>query len=150
MGDAYFELGELTSKIGDKLAAALAAHRKGLAVRRELASEPVVDVEASVDVARSLFAAGYLLEETGNPVESLARFEEVRILLESLPDSAPGAGGRLRLARFGLPANGGRTGKRGEDGRGDDGLPAVRGGARLRGRRQSRRHRIPKPPGGLP
>ena len=33
MGDAYFELGNLTDDIGDKTAA-LTAHRKGLAVRR--------------------------------------------------------------------------------------------------------------------
>ena len=65
MGNAYFELGELTAKIGDK-PAALAAHRKGLAVRRELASEPAADAEARADVARSLFAAGRLLIETAN------------------------------------------------------------------------------------
>ena len=36
LGRAYFELGELTDKIGNK-PEALAVHRKGLAVRRELA-----------------------------------------------------------------------------------------------------------------
>ena len=57
LGKAYSELGELTAKIGDK-PAALAAHRKALAVRRELASEPAADAEARGDVARSLLAVG--------------------------------------------------------------------------------------------
>ena len=96
MGNAYFELGELTAKIGDK-PAALAAHRKGLAVRRELASEPAADAEARGDVARSLFAAGVLLIETGNSAEALARFEEARDLLEGLPVSGPGSDGRRAL-----------------------------------------------------
>jgi eukaryotic-like serine/threonine-protein kinase len=96
MGNAYFELGELTSKIGDK-PAALAAHRKGLAVRRELASEPAADAEARGDVARSLFAAGLLLIETANSAEALTRFEEARELLEGLPRSGPGSNGRRAL-----------------------------------------------------
>jgi len=53
MGNAYFELGELTAKIGDK-PAALAAHRNGLAGRRELASDPANDAKAREDVAKSL------------------------------------------------------------------------------------------------
>jgi eukaryotic-like serine/threonine-protein kinase len=96
MGNAYFELGELTSKIGDK-PAALAAHRKGLAVRRELASEPAADAEARGDVAKSLHAAAGLLKETGNSAEALARSEEARDLLERLPLSGPGSDGRCAL-----------------------------------------------------
>ncbi len=96
MGNAYFELGELTAKIGDK-PAALAAHRKGLAVRRELASEPAADAEARGDVARSLFAAGILLIETANSDQALAHFEEARDLLEGLPPSGPGSDGRRAL-----------------------------------------------------
>jgi serine/threonine-protein kinase len=42
LGKAYHELGELTGRIGDR-SAALADHRKALAVRRALASEPGVD-----------------------------------------------------------------------------------------------------------
>ena len=67
MGNAYFELGDLTAKIGDQ-AAALEAHRKGLAIRRELASEPADDVEARLDVARSLHAAGVLVLATARTV----------------------------------------------------------------------------------
>ena len=96
MGNAYFELGELTAKIGDK-PAALAAHRKGLAVRRELAPEPAADAEACGDVARSLFAAGILLIETANSAQALAHFEEARDLLEGLPLSGPGSDGRRAL-----------------------------------------------------
>ena len=60
MGNAYFSLGDLTSKIGDK-PAALAAHRKGLAVRRELAAAPADDAEARSDVAKSLSSTAALL-----------------------------------------------------------------------------------------
>ena len=42
LGRAYFELGELTAQIGNQ-AEALAVHRKGLAVRRELAGRPGAD-----------------------------------------------------------------------------------------------------------
>jgi len=96
MGNAYFELGELTAKIGDK-PAALAAHRKGLAVRRELASEPAADAEARGNVAGSLFAAGILLIETANSAQALAHFEEARDLLEGLPRSGPGSDSRRAL-----------------------------------------------------
>jgi hypothetical protein len=59
LGKAYDELGELTGKIGDQRAA-LAVHRKALAVRRALASEPGADAESKLDVARSLNTAGSL------------------------------------------------------------------------------------------
>src|SRR5262249_36066602 len=77
MGKAYFELGELTATIGDK-PAALAAHRKGLDVRRALASEAADDPQARGDVAKSLAAAAALLDATGDPAEALARYEEAR------------------------------------------------------------------------
>jgi len=96
MGNAYFELGELTAKIGDK-PAALVAHRNGLAVRRELASDPANDAKAREDVAKSLTAAAELLSETGESAEALARFEEARELLEGLPLSGPGSDGRRAL-----------------------------------------------------
>jgi serine/threonine-protein kinase len=94
MGSAYFELGELTDEIGDRTTA-LAVHRKGLAVRRELASGSDAEPLASGDVAASLHAAAVLLDETGDKVEALARFEEARDLLEGLP--ATGAHERRAL-----------------------------------------------------
>ncbi|MFI5458882.1 MAG: serine/threonine-protein kinase [Isosphaerales bacterium] len=96
IGNAYFELGGLTAKIGDK-PAALNAHLKGLAVRRELASEPADAAEARADVAKSLTAAAALLAETGHSTEALARCEEARDLLEGLPLSGPGSEGRRAL-----------------------------------------------------
>jgi eukaryotic-like serine/threonine-protein kinase len=94
MGNAYFELGELTSKIGDK-PAALASHRKGLAVRRELALAP--NVEGRVDLAKSLFTTGALLNDMGNPAEALASYEKSLDLLQGLPLSGPGSDGRRSL-----------------------------------------------------
>src|SRR5262249_6390895 len=60
---AYFQLGELTEKIGDKKEA-VAVHRKALAIRRELAA-PGADVETRLDVARSLEKVGRLLSAMG-------------------------------------------------------------------------------------
>jgi eukaryotic-like serine/threonine-protein kinase len=110
--NAYFDLGELTSKIGDK-PAALAAHRKGLAVSRELAAEPAA-AEARVDVAKSLHATAQLLYQTGNLAEALARFEEARDLLEGLPGSGAGSDGRRALlgrVYYGIGLALGDTGK---------------------------------------
>ncbi len=60
LGTAYFELGTLTGKIGNK-AEELAVHRKALAVRRELAEQPGADREAALAMARSLIAVGVAL-----------------------------------------------------------------------------------------
>jgi eukaryotic-like serine/threonine-protein kinase len=90
MGNAYFELGSLTEKIGDQVAA-LETHEKGLAIRRELATAAAADVEARFDVARSLYAAGILTLATARTSEALARFEEASELLEGLPRSGPGS-----------------------------------------------------------
>ena len=96
MGDAYFELGELTSKIGNRQAA-LAAHSKGLAIRRELAAEAAADAVVRGDVARSLLAAAGMLDGMGNSAEALARAEEARDLLEDLPLSDSESDGRRAL-----------------------------------------------------
>ncbi len=92
MGNAYFELGDLTAKIGDQ-AAALETHQKGLAIRRELAAVPA-SVEARLDVARSLYAAGVLVLAMARTPEALASFEEARDVLESLPRSGPSSDDR--------------------------------------------------------
>jgi eukaryotic-like serine/threonine-protein kinase len=96
MGNAYFELGELTSKIGNQ-SEAIAAHRKALALRRELASEAAEDIAARADVATSLRAAAALLTETGKPADALASLVEARDLLESLPHSGVGDDRRQAL-----------------------------------------------------
>jgi tetratricopeptide (TPR) repeat protein len=79
----YFQLGELTAKIGSK-PEALAVHRKALSVRRELAAAEGADVETRLDVARSLRAMGSLLQATGERTGALAAFEEQRAISTSL------------------------------------------------------------------
>ena len=96
MGDAYFELGILSAKIGDR-PAALNIHQKGLAVRRELDSGSAATIEARANVARSLFEVGALLLSTGKSAEALAHFEEARDLLEKLPGSGEGSNERRGL-----------------------------------------------------
>ena len=60
LAQANFELADLTDKVGRK-EDALAAHRAVLAAREALAAEPGADVEAKVDVGRSLTAVAGLL-----------------------------------------------------------------------------------------
>jgi tetratricopeptide (TPR) repeat protein len=145
MGSAYFELGELTKTIGDKTAG-LAAHRKGLAIRRELASEPAAGAPALDDVARSLYTAADLLDETGHPAEALADYQEVCEILERLPLTGPGS--ERRRASLGAAYSGigfvlASTGKA------DEATPAFRksgGDPDRTDRRIPRRHRIPAHP----
>src|SRR5262249_21237117 len=61
LATGYFQLGELLEKLGS-LAEALAVHRKGLAIRRELAAAPGADVETLLDVARSLRMVARVLD----------------------------------------------------------------------------------------
>jgi tetratricopeptide (TPR) repeat protein len=78
---AYVQLGDLTAKIGD-LKEALAVHRKGLALRRELAAAEGADVAARLDVAFSALAEGDLLYRTGDLKGALRVFKEQRAALE--------------------------------------------------------------------
>ena len=93
---AYFQLGELTDKIGSK-PEALAAHRKALALRRELAVAQG-DLEARMDVARSLDKVGLLLGATGDPAGALAALAEQRDLAERLEAEHPSDAVRSVLA----------------------------------------------------
>jgi tetratricopeptide (TPR) repeat protein len=88
LGNAYHELGELARKIGSQ-PEALKVHRQALAVRRELAGEPDADVEARLDVARSLLGMVRLQKETGDAKGALASAEEARALAEALKEAAP-------------------------------------------------------------
>ena len=92
MGNAYFELGALTSKIGDK-PAALTAHKKALAIRRDLATEYISDASTRGNLARSLLAVGALLGAIGDSSEALACLEEARALLDRQTE----AGARIEL-----------------------------------------------------
>src|SRR5262249_5801303 len=75
LGRAYYELGDLTAQIS-RSADALAVHRKGLAVRRELAGQPGAGAEATLDVVRSLNAMATLLDYTGDEAGYLESAEE--------------------------------------------------------------------------
>jgi tetratricopeptide (TPR) repeat protein len=85
---AYFQLGELTDKIGDKKEA-LAGHQKALGLRRELAAAPESDAETRLDAARSLQAVSLLLKATGDPAGALAACEEQLDLAKALATDSP-------------------------------------------------------------
>ncbi len=93
----YYQLAELTFKIGDQKQA-LAVHRQALTVRRELAAEPGADVETRLDVARSLHATGYLLRNTGDLAGALSAFQEQRDLAAALEAESPTDAVRVQLA----------------------------------------------------
>jgi serine/threonine protein kinase/tetratricopeptide (TPR) repeat protein len=98
LAEGYFQLAELTDKIGDKKEA-LAAHRKALALRRELAAAKGANLETRLDVARSMGAVGWLLEQTGDTAAALAAYEEQRDLADRLEAEHPTDAVRSVLAR---------------------------------------------------
>jgi eukaryotic-like serine/threonine-protein kinase len=97
LAEGYFQLAELTDKIGDKKQA-LAVHRKALELRRELAEAEEVDVETRLDVARSLMRVGDLLRRTGDTAGALAAFEEQREIAMAAETKASTDASRTVLA----------------------------------------------------
>ncbi len=83
LGQANFELAELTDKVGRK-EDALKAHRAALAAREALAAEPGAGAAATVDVGRSLTAVAGLLEATGKTDEARATYRRSESLLAGL------------------------------------------------------------------
>jgi eukaryotic-like serine/threonine-protein kinase len=88
LGQANFELADLTDKVGRK-EDALAAHRQVLAAREALAAEPGADVETKVDVGRSLTAVAGLLSAAGKTDEAEATYRKAETLLSDLARSSP-------------------------------------------------------------
>jgi tetratricopeptide (TPR) repeat protein len=97
LAEGYFQLGQLTDKVGDKREA-LAVHRQALAVRRELAAAPGADAEARLDVARSLGEVAWPLRTTGDTAGALAAHEEQRDLAAAVAAEAPSDEARAKLA----------------------------------------------------
>jgi tetratricopeptide (TPR) repeat protein len=97
LADGYFQLGELTEKIGDQKES-LAVQRKALALRRELAAALGADVETRLDVARSLKAVGNLLFSGGDTAGALSAFAEQRDLAAALEAEAPTDAARAQVA----------------------------------------------------
>jgi len=87
LGQANFELAELTDKVGRK-EDALAAHRQVLAACEALAAEPGADVEIKVDVGRSLTAVAGLLSAVGKTDLAEATYRKAETLLADLARSS--------------------------------------------------------------
>src|SRR5262249_38309494 len=98
LAEGYFQLGELTEKIGDQKEA-LAVQRRARALRGELGAGPAApgDVEARLEVARSLRAVGLLLRSTGDPAGALSAFQEQRDLAATLEAESPTEAVRTQL-----------------------------------------------------
>jgi hypothetical protein len=97
LADGYFQLGDLTAKIGDHKEA-LAVQRKALALRRELAAAPAADVETRLDVARSLRAVALVLRTTDDTAGMLSAFREQRDVAAALEAESPTEAVRAQLA----------------------------------------------------
>jgi eukaryotic-like serine/threonine-protein kinase len=80
MGQAYDELAALTDKIGSK-SEAMELYRRGLALRRDLASDAPADAVARAEIGRSLLAVGTLQYQTGRADLAMAAYEEAGDLL---------------------------------------------------------------------
>jgi serine/threonine-protein kinase len=83
LGRAYFDLGGLTLEIGTQAESAT-VHRKGLALRRELAGSRGADDKATIDVVQSLRALAVSLNRTANVQEGRELLEEAIKLAEGL------------------------------------------------------------------
>jgi serine/threonine-protein kinase len=82
LGLAYFEVGELTSRIGSR-EEALAIHSRALELRQALAREPGAGPAALAAVGLSHQAIGRVLRDMGRAEESLAEQTQGRLLLEA-------------------------------------------------------------------
>jgi eukaryotic-like serine/threonine-protein kinase len=83
---ANFEVADLTGKVGNR-EGALAAHRQVLEAREALAAEIQSDPEIKTDVARSLIAVGFYLENTGRTKEAEANYRKAEAMLVALTPS---------------------------------------------------------------
>lgn len=97
LAEGYFQLAELTFKIGSR-PEALALHRRALAIRRELAAAFPTDVEARLDVMRSLWKMGAVSGTMSDYAEALAAYQEGRDLAEWLVAECPTDAVRFVLA----------------------------------------------------
>jgi serine/threonine protein kinase/tetratricopeptide (TPR) repeat protein len=98
LAEGYFQLGQLTAKIGSQ-PEALAVHRQALAVRRELAAAADADVETRLNVAQSLRAVGLLLRALGDRAGARAAHEEQRDITAALEAKSPTDTVRALLAQ---------------------------------------------------
>ena len=89
LSQAYFEIGELTSRIGSK-EEALAIHRKALDLRQALAREPDAGPEAPAAVGLSHQAIGRVLRDMGRAEEALAAHTEGLPLVGAWAKARPG------------------------------------------------------------
>ena len=88
LGQANYELAELTSKVGQR-EAALAAHQQVLEYREALAAEPGAGGESIVDVGESLAAVGDEQFVAGKTALAQASFEAAQSRLEALDKAHP-------------------------------------------------------------
>jgi serine/threonine-protein kinase len=89
LAESYTELGRLIDRIGQKQEA-LAAYKKAVAIRRELARQPAAGASERVELARALNDLGGVMRQLGDRAGSLAAHEEALNLAGPLA-AGPGA-----------------------------------------------------------
>ena len=88
LGQAYHEIGNLTAKIGSKVEA-LAALRRGLELRLDLAADDAATGDDQFDAGDSLIAVAGIQEATGDLDGALASYRKAQAFLEPLARAEP-------------------------------------------------------------
>ena len=88
LADGYFQLAELTSKVGDQTQA-VDVFRKALALRQELGAGPGADGEARLAVSVTVRRLGGALLATGDTAGALRAYENARDVAAALVADAP-------------------------------------------------------------
>ena len=103
LAESFFQLAELTNKIGD-LAQSAAIYRKALVLRQELTAGPGADREANLAVSLTLRRLGGTLLAIGDTEEALRVFERARDSAAALEDDGTTDMSRQALAasQFGI------------------------------------------------
>jgi serine/threonine protein kinase len=92
LASAYYDLGYLTSEIGDQLAA-LASYERALAIRQKLADDNPADTQFQSDLARSHNNIGAVLSTTGKSAEAVASYGKAVAIGQKLADASPAVTG---------------------------------------------------------
>ena len=98
LAGGYFQLGQLTEKIGSKSEGA-GDPAQGVGGPAGTGGRPRADVATRLDVARSLWTVGDLLSDTGDEVGALRAYKEQRDISTALESESPTDEVRANLAR---------------------------------------------------
>lgn len=101
LAQSNFDLARLTSAVG-RVEEGLAAHRKVLALRQAMMTEPEPHDAMDIDVAASLIEVAHLLDSTGNTAEAVLTYRKADDLLTRSAPRNPDARNLLAHCRMSM------------------------------------------------